>query len=154
MAEQAEPPSITSSMSRVPCMWLETVNLLPGYCTCSSRARPACSWGQSVPWCWAAWPWAPRTTSSPWWTVTSSLPFFKVSSNTRVQSGFSCVPQAERPSPHLWLLLRRSLVSGPDLHWSLSSMSQNCLHQSSHPRAASLYCRLSQTCSHCWTHAP
>lgn len=52
--------------------------LVAGYYTCSSRARLVWSCGQSVLWCWEASPWAPRTTSSPWWTVTSSLPFFKV----------------------------------------------------------------------------
>ncbi len=53
-------------------------SLVPGYSTFSSRAHPVWSSGQSALWCWAAWPWAQRTTSSPWWTVTSSLPFFKV----------------------------------------------------------------------------
>jgi len=62
------------------------VHLAAGYFTCSSRARPVRSSGPSVPWCWAAWPWAPRTTSSPWWTVTSSLPFFKVGKHTRTHT--------------------------------------------------------------------
>lgn len=52
--------------------------LVPGYCTCSSRAPPVWSYGQSVLWFSAASLWALRTTSSPWWTVTSSLLFFKV----------------------------------------------------------------------------
>lgn len=59
---------------------------------------------------------------------------------------------------HLWWLAetrnyrtplfcaRRSPLSRPHLHWSLSSMSPNGLHKSSHPRAAALYCRLSCTC--------
>lgn len=50
----------------------------PDYCTCSNSAPPVLSWGQSVQWCWEVSPWAPRTTSSPLWTVTSSPLFFKV----------------------------------------------------------------------------
>lgn len=71
-------------------------SLVPGYYTCSSRARPVWSYGQSAPWCWAAWPWAPRTTSSPWWTVTSSLPFSKVGCTTHTHA---CKYWVQRTSP-------------------------------------------------------
>lgn len=61
-------------------------SLAAGYSTCSSRAHPVWSYEQSVLWCWAASPWAPRTTSSPWWTATSSLPFFKVGVHTHTHA--------------------------------------------------------------------
>ena len=50
----------------------------PGYSTCSNRALQVQNCRQSVPWFLAAWPWARKTTSSPWWTVISSQPCSKV----------------------------------------------------------------------------
>lgn len=130
------------------CSMLMRMCVFVDSCISSSKARPVWIWGLNVRLSWAVYPWAPRTTSSPWWTVTSSQPCSKVLNLSLIffpEMQISAV-YFIRKVLKCSMFVHRSLVFWSDLYWGMSALFKNCFHQPSHTSPAALHSKMTCTC--------